>query len=564
MQTIPTQTLKDAALAYAEAGYKIFPCRPMDKVPLVSGGFHVASSDKAQVELWWKQWPEANIGLPTGAVNGLVVLDFDEKSGGLDTFEEMKATLPPASTVATGGGGLHLYFAHPGQEIRNKAGLQPGLDIRGDGGYVIAPPSVHSSGMEYTFTHEEAALTELPTALLAALSSSRTEQDRAEGGGSVLEGGRNAYLTRMAGVLARRGLSPEALLAALIAENEAKCMPSLPLREVEAIASWAATKAPAEDILMDTVNALENAPASLVVRASDLLDKTFSYLTDKEKVKGTPTGLTGLDRMLGGGFRLGEVTCWHAEAKTGKNTLWHMLMYMAIEAGIPQGYASRELTPEQEVIPNLLCLKTLENAWNADVAGARKEEWTKAILSWPLYFAEGYGMFSMDDIDRWMDELQRIGVWNFWFDHLHYMLEDPEDHKAASKLIKEIKTRAKQRQVHVNIIIQPNKLMDGQKLSLNSIKGGAAMGQAIDNLLIMERQKAAEGTGNERLNVSKLTLEVARSKLCKPGSIYLQYDPDITTFVEVEKDESAPEPARVVRPDGGAAYGGSRVIKPRM
>jgi hypothetical protein len=128
-------------------------------------------------------------------------------------------------------------------------------------------------------------------------------------------------------------------------------------------------------------------------------------------------------------------------------------------------------------------------------------------VKWPLYFAEGYGHFPLEEIKAWVMEAKAAGISYFFFDHLHYMLEDPEDHKAASKLIKEIKTLAKEQKVCINIIIQPNKLMDGQRLSLNSIKGGAAMGQAIDNLIILERVK-----NSETKNVVKLTLEAVPAR----------------------------------------------------
>ena len=259
--------------------------------------------------------------------------------------------------------------------------------------------------------------------------------------------------------------------------------------------------------------------------------------------------------MLGGGKRLGEVTCWHAEAKTGKNTFWHYLMYMWLELDIPIGYASRELTPESEVIPNLLALEFKENAWLSDLTDpGREAAYRGKISKWPLYFSQGYGYFPLADIVAWVDKGVEAGIKYFWFDHLHYMLDDPEDHKAASKLIKELKTLAKQRDIHIDIIIQPNKLSDGQKLSLNSIKGGAAMGQAIDNLIILERVKQ-EGVKN----VMKLTLEVARSKLCKPGSMYLKFNSEDTSFDEVEVEE-APQPPM----DGQSAPStdGPRVIKP--
>jgi hypothetical protein len=98
---------------------------------------------------WWQRWPEANVGIGTGREAGIVVLDVDVQHGGGGTLAELvkkNGDLPDAPQVLTGGGGKHVYFAHPGGEVRNSAGkLGLGLDIRADGGYVIMPPSVHEA-----------------------------------------------------------------------------------------------------------------------------------------------------------------------------------------------------------------------------------------------------------------------------------------------------------------------------------------------------------------------------------------------------------------------------------
>src|SRR5262249_15398402 len=105
----------------------------------------------------WTQWPEANIGIATGAISGLVVLDVDPRHGGDESLEQWKTRYGhdflTTVTSCTGGGGWHLFYTHPGQsmQIKNKVGLAPGLDIRGDGGYIVAPPSLHASGQRYAW-----------------------------------------------------------------------------------------------------------------------------------------------------------------------------------------------------------------------------------------------------------------------------------------------------------------------------------------------------------------------------------------------------------------------------
>lgn len=146
-----------AALSYARRGWPVFPCRPRGKEPLTAHGFKDATTDPATIRSWWQRWPDANVALATGRVSGLVVLDVDMDKGGLDSLRTLVdrfagGELPEGPAVQTGGGGYHLYFAYPAAPVPCSAGKAgPGLDLRGDGGYVIAPPSVHPSGGRYTW-----------------------------------------------------------------------------------------------------------------------------------------------------------------------------------------------------------------------------------------------------------------------------------------------------------------------------------------------------------------------------------------------------------------------------
>jgi len=148
--------IRDAALAYAAQGIPVFPCRP-DKKPRVTGGFKAATTDPAMINTWWKDWPDAMIGIPTGEPSGLIALDVDvdpekglEGQASLAALEDEHGPLPATRTQRTPRGGTHHIFAWPGHEVPSSVGkLGRGLDVRGDGGYVILAPSVNGEGRRY-------------------------------------------------------------------------------------------------------------------------------------------------------------------------------------------------------------------------------------------------------------------------------------------------------------------------------------------------------------------------------------------------------------------------------
>ena len=109
--------LGDDALEYANRGIRIFPLRPRDKRPLTTHGFKEATADEAQILEWWDKWPDANIGLVTGAISGCWVLDLDGDADAL--LNARNIALPQTPTSRTGGGGKHILFKHPGRVVPN-------------------------------------------------------------------------------------------------------------------------------------------------------------------------------------------------------------------------------------------------------------------------------------------------------------------------------------------------------------------------------------------------------------------------------------------------------------
>lgn len=224
----------EKALALAADGMPVFPCRS-DKRPLTAHGFKDATTDQAQVRQWWSEWPHALPGVPTGEPSGLFVLDVDRRPGadGFETLEANSWSINGTRAHRTQSGGMHYLFRYPKDGgLGISAGkLGPGLDTRGDGGYVIWWPA---KGLDVS---NPDSLDALPAWIGTALGSSAREDRPAPAeGASVAAGGRNDHLFRVAAGLHGKGLSANAIEAALLAENAVRCSPPLDGDEVRRIA----------------------------------------------------------------------------------------------------------------------------------------------------------------------------------------------------------------------------------------------------------------------------------------------------------------------------------------
>jgi hypothetical protein len=260
-----------AALAYAKKGLPVFPlwpavpfrdtnficgcgrigCKDAAKHPLgelARNGVSDASTDDTKVKHWWRMRPDANIGLATGST--VVVIDIDPRNAGDATLAELEQThgaLPTTWRVTTGGRGWHYFFAMPDVEIKNSAGkLGSGIDVRGRGGYVVAPPSLHISGRRYAWDDghgpHQIALAPLPAWLLEALHKSNQVptpaaewRELVRGGPPVASRARHEAIARLAGHLLRRYVDPLVVLELLLCWNATRCCPPLDNNEVARI-----------------------------------------------------------------------------------------------------------------------------------------------------------------------------------------------------------------------------------------------------------------------------------------------------------------------------------------
>jgi hypothetical protein len=159
-----------AALEYAKSGWPVFPCNPTNKQPYTPKGFKDASTDPKQVAAWWSKHPNAMIGMPTGAASGVWVVDVDVKPNAkgaeeLADLEKANGALPKTVVASTPSGGTHYYFGYV-DGIGNRGGFKPGIDVRGEGGYVILPGSVRHDGCLYEWESKGAGVASAPDWLL--------------------------------------------------------------------------------------------------------------------------------------------------------------------------------------------------------------------------------------------------------------------------------------------------------------------------------------------------------------------------------------------------------------
>lgn len=139
--------LTQAARWYAAHGIAVFPLRPGEKRPATAHGLHDATTDIHQINDWWADTPQANIGLPTGHMFDVIDIDPPEGWTGLATLKAARVVPPVVAYAHTPRGGMHLYIRPTGDGNTTAVAGQAGVDYRGLGGYVVGPPSRTSTGM---------------------------------------------------------------------------------------------------------------------------------------------------------------------------------------------------------------------------------------------------------------------------------------------------------------------------------------------------------------------------------------------------------------------------------
>lgn len=351
-----TNDTKEAALEYAALGLAVFPVIPpmgngeksAGKKPYISNWQKEATSNKEKITEWWTKWPTANIGMATGRKSqGLVVIDLDiDDDKGINGYEALKewqkehGDLPETWQSITGRGGYHLFYFDTEQH-KNRVGLYEGVDIRGEGGYIIAPPSVHANGHRYEWEQwredgvNVARVDGLVRKFINGPEPQREESQNFHEPEKIPSGKRVSSLIRLVGSLKAKGLENDSIMAAVKAENEAKCIPPLSDQEL--------TK-----------------EVFLALKRGWKTER--SYITTTEHGKVTPKAVHSLDMLsindveektpewlISGYIPRHQITVMAGDGGAGKTTAWCGIAGSVssgrpcfLERAIPEDFAVRE------------------------------------------------------------------------------------------------------------------------------------------------------------------------------------------------------------------------------
>ncbi len=412
------------ALHYINKGWRVLPlhtitdqqrcscgranCPSAGKHPITANGVKEATCDPVQVREWWK-WRRGtympNVGIATG--DGLLVIDLDPRHGG--TLEALAALteIPETMYCTTGGGGWHYYFTYDTVrwQIKNSAGkLGSGIDVRGDGGYVVASPSRHMSGDAYVWLRPIPSLpVPAPLALLKkidegsrqariALSSPKpplapappvpsSPAPIARTPGMIVEGKRHATLVSLAGTLRRVGLTVQVVTEALLVINRLQCQPTLSDEEVlkltQSIAHWEPGQLPlqgepqptnAEPVLQNINDLLDSPLPELKWAIPGILPAGLTLLAGKPKMGKSWLALGLALAIACGGIALGKLPVEHGS-----------VLYLSLEDS-PRRMKERT----QKVLEAMHLTHPLTSLW---------------APQWPLLGAGG-----LSSLEKWLKE----------------------------------------------------------------------------------------------------------------------------------------------------------------
>lgn len=334
-----SKEIMDAALNYAAMGWAVFPVSK-NKNPLTKNGCLDASKDPEVIKAWFTKYTGANVAIATGAVSGgltIIDIDFDddECKDGFDTFNkwmDANGCYIDSKSVTTGRGGRHIYLTST-EPFGNKVGAMKDIDIRGDGGYVVAPPSIHMNGREYFWDDEEQEIVSVQSDsdvefFLHECFKSSPKNKPLEIKKEVVTGSRNDSIFKIAASYQAKGnFTDDEILAFCKTYNAMNCNPPLPDDELERTVKSALRyeKGTAKTVIKNTETVNDNG------------SKTFTRETVSRNGKKTQEEVTEADLempsvdeieeceiewLIPGFIPRGCITFLSSDGGIGKTSLW--------------------------------------------------------------------------------------------------------------------------------------------------------------------------------------------------------------------------------------------------
>ena len=502
------------ALWYARMGWRVLPlewpvdgrcscdnadCTSPGKHPvgyLVPSGVKNATTNEKVIREWWRRYPKANIGVATGAVSGIIVVDVDDNSGD-EWLKEHCGTL--GTLKSNTGKGSHYFFRHPGDRVNNSVKRIRGLDIRGDGGYVVVPSSRHISGRRYTWDQKSHppspdALADIPRALMERLiqsSASRAHSAPAtDEAGLIPEGRRNDTLFRTARSFVTSGFAQVDALEFTRAINESRCCP--PQDDAE--------------VVRTVENAYKHASVSTAVdygkpiRASEAPPvESFDWVCPGLLLAGEPILIAG----DGGSFKTTFMLEICRAVASGDAPFGHV-QFQGISG--PVLYVTEE--DSLHVLVNRLRALTVaghpKKRESKTARKGRRVPGLKEVLPNVWVWVRPGGLLSDRD---WQQELLNVAgdirPRLIVLDPLSAMLTDENSNSEASVVMKYIRTLAQTTGAAVAIVHHVGKFARGKRV-LDLIRGASAYNAASRAIFFLKRHD--DGVSVQCLKMSRSVL----------------------------------------------------------
>ena len=519
------------AKIYLSRGASVMPVN-RNKIPCLKEWAFLQERKPTEQELekWWGEFPDANIGLITGKISGLTVVDVD--LGG-DT-----KILPTTDTVKTGSGGFHFYYKYH-EGYRNKGRILPFVDIRGDGGYVVAPPSIHENGNRYEIVNK-VGRADFPIYLFGG-ERKKTEWTEIMKG--IPEGGRNQTASQVFGKLLRT-FAPdewETVVYPMVKDWNDKNTP--PLSEHELRQTYVSISR--REILKRSPEKIaDNLPLTLTeviklgmeeldaTRPEDIVSYGYDFLDDK---------LTGIFK--------GELTVIGGETGTGKTTLTtnialraskkHRVMIFALEDRLPD-YGIKAIYFEMGKVRKERALGK-NYPWNAyrrnEIKDANYKEIRnqaeKNLANENLLFENAPELVDLETLEKIIEKRTSEGVALFVIDHLHYFDLLKGDSTKAD-YIEKMMVSLKKLQIRVGariILIAHYKKLDGKKPAIDSFKDAMSISQNANYVINLWRDRS------EGADRTETTVMIPKTR--NPNgemTMKVRFDPETNDFVLLSEE----------------------------
>lgn len=522
------------ALFYRSQGLSVIPVG-RNKVPLlVWTEFQKRIANEDEIKSWWKKWPDANVGVVTGAVSNITVVDI-ENGGDI-------AYLPPTARVRTGGGGYHYFYRYQ-EGIKNKARIKPLTDIRGEGGYVVAPPSIHQSGKRYEWLDSE-TIAPFPIHLFSEQVQdpfSRSPGQVQKRDWTVLEAGvgegsRNETAAKVAGKLLR-SIHPDewdSVAWPAFSGWNLKNNPPLTEAELRSIFKSIGKRAIYDErrpISKGTKLSFSSETVIGTVKWNDALALGETELMATRQEDCLSYGYNFLDDLLTGIFP-GELIVLGGATGTGKTTVAMNIVTRAAKAGHKVFVFALEDRLEDYAIRTLF--------YKINQIARREDDSIKDLYKWNLYRRNAYkderflghmakakeelatenmtfivvdGRLTFESLERMIEQEVKIGTELFLIDHLHHFDLDSSDmgrNEYIENFMVDLRNMQRRNRARVILIAHYRKL-NGDAPGIDSFKDSSAIGQNASYIINLFRERG-EALGGKRKKNETVTQSIMQFK----------------------------------------------------